>query len=89
MNIYRVTHGFVEEGQNGNFLLRFRGKLQGSKNDFRKMAASQLLVHRDCLLVKSVDFSNLCCIVSLVTFKYGETFQVFSPKFACVKLSKY
>ncbi len=31
---------FVEEGQNGNFHLRFRAKLQGGKNDFRKMAAS-------------------------------------------------
>ncbi len=32
------------------------------------------------LLVKSVDFSHLCCIVSLVTFKKGETFQVFFSK---------
>ncbi len=31
---------YVEEGQNGNFHLRFRAKLQGGKNDFRKMAAS-------------------------------------------------
>ncbi len=31
---------FVEGGQNGTFHLRLRAKLQGVKNDFRKMAAS-------------------------------------------------
>ncbi len=40
MNIYWVIHYFVEGGQNGNFHLKFRAKLQEVKNDFRKMAAS-------------------------------------------------
>ncbi len=31
---------FVNGGQNYNFYLRFGAKLQGGKNDFRKMAAS-------------------------------------------------
>ncbi len=40
MNIDCVIHYYVEGGQNGNFHQRFRAKLQGGKNDFRKMAAS-------------------------------------------------
>ncbi len=38
--IYRVIHYFVEGGQNGNFHLIFRAKLQVGKNDLRKIAAS-------------------------------------------------
>ncbi len=40
MNIYWVIHYFVEGGQNGNFHLSFRAKLQGGKIDLRKIAAS-------------------------------------------------
>ncbi len=35
MNIYWVIHYFVEGGQNGNFHLRFRAKLQEVRGDFR------------------------------------------------------
>ncbi len=40
-NIYWGIHYFVEGGVKlTNFHLRFGAKLQGGKNDFRKMAAS-------------------------------------------------
>ncbi len=45
--IYEVIHYLVEGGQNGNFHLRFRAKLQEGKNEFRKMAASQCYFYRD------------------------------------------
>lgn len=40
MYMYSVIHCFAEEGQNYNFHLKFRAKLQGGINHCRKMAAS-------------------------------------------------
>ncbi len=42
MDVYWVIHCFVEGGQNGNLHLTFRAKLQGGKDDFKKMTASLL-----------------------------------------------
>ncbi len=64
MDVYLQSNPlFVEGGQNVNFHLRFRAKLQGGKNDFRQrhnVIFTQSLVG---LLVKPVDFSNLYCIM--------------------------
>jgi len=40
MDEYLLIHYFVEGGQNDEFHLRFGAKLQVSRNDLRKMAAS-------------------------------------------------
>ncbi len=44
MDVYLLSNRFVEGIQNDNFHLRFRAKLQGGKNDFRKTAASLLFL---------------------------------------------
>ncbi len=60
-------HCFVEGGQNGNFHVGFRAKLQGGV----KMTLERWQHHNVIfterwvvLLVKFVDFSDLCCIMS-------------------------
>ncbi len=56
INIYEVIHYFVEGGQNGNFHLRFRAKLQEVKYDLRKMAASQCYFYTEI----SRSVSKIC-----------------------------
>ncbi len=44
-------------------------KLQGGKNDFRKMQYHVIFTQRLVgLLGKSVDFSNICCILLVSIF---------------------
>ncbi len=48
MNYYLISNPlFCRGGQNGNFHFRFRAKLKGVKNGFRKMAASQCYFYGD------------------------------------------
>ncbi len=65
MNIYRVIHYFVEGNKNGHFHLRFRAKLQGGKMTSERWQHHNVTFTQRSvgLLVKSVHFSNLCCIM--------------------------
>ncbi len=71
---------FYRRGQNVYFRLRSGSKFQEGKNDFRKIAVllcyfTQRLVS---LLVKSVDISDLCCIIASGDYsKMGKTLLVF------------
>ncbi len=58
-DIYLLSNPlFLEAGQNDKFHLRLWAKFVEGKNDFRKLAALLLFLHRLAgLLVKSVDCS--------------------------------
>ncbi len=87
MDIYWLIHYFVEGIQNDHFYLKFIAKSQGGKNAFRKMAASLCsFTHRFVgLLVNSIKQSLLHYMPMVTIQKWGKsTFQVFSPKFACL-----